>query len=128
APPDRSARGRACRTRLRAWLALPWRARHRAARGRCSRSRSSAPALARRPQCRPWSARLPSSLQRVSLERGPDLELKSLDSIAGLLADRRAVAQLQGADRRDPAEAETGRCAQALRRDLVVLAPDIAHV
>ncbi len=41
-----------------------------------------------------------------SSERGPDLELKPLDSIFGLLADRRAVAQLQ---RARPARSSSGR-------------------
>ena len=42
-----------------------------------------------------------------SSERGPDLELKPLDSIFRLLADRRAVAELQRAHRRDPADRPT---------------------
>src|SRR5687768_14700306 len=43
-----------------------------------------------------------------SLERGPDLELETLDSIRALVAKRLAPAELERTDRRDPAQAETG--------------------
>ena len=45
-----------------------------------------------------------SRVEVHSSEGGPDLKLKSLDSIVRLLADRRAVAELQRTHRRDPAD------------------------
>src|SRR6185369_6673035 len=61
-------------------------------------------------------------------ERSPDLELETLDSIRGLFLDRRAVAELQRAHWRDPRQAQTGRRAQAVGRDALALAPDVAGV
>src|SRR5690606_7246188 len=59
---------------------------------------------------------------------GPDLELKSLDSIFWALADRRSIAELERTDRRDPAQAQTGRRAQAVHGGAFRFTPDVAHV
>src|SRR4030095_16485458 len=52
----------------------------------------------------------------------------ALDSIAGLLSNRRAVAELERAHRRDPAQADTGGRAQAVDGDFLVLSPYVADV
>ena len=106
----RSVPSRAWRTRPRAWPAPPWP-------GSASRSTRS---VLTKPIFSSWAcapaapapaapaATSDCTATGASSERGSDLELKSLDSIVRLnLRIGCAVAELQRADRRDPADRPT---------------------
>lgn len=63
-----------------------------------------------------------------ALKTGANLKLKALRSIAGLLPERAAHAELQRSDRRKPRQPDARGCTQVVKPGCLRLLPHTAHI